>query len=121
MSEAQIPSVEPVATRAPPAGRKFPCPKCAARLDFDPASRALACPYCGHQELIQPSKDGVAERDWDDFWRNQSKEEEQIAGRSNQVRCGGCGAIVLLEDKVVTEKCPYCATHLENAPEAAEA
>ncbi len=42
-----------------------------------------------------------------------------IAGRSSQVRCTGCGAIVLLEDRIVTEKCPFCGTHLENKPESA--
>jgi hypothetical protein len=29
--------------------------------------------------------------------------------------------MILLEDKLVTDKCPYCATHLENKPESAEA
>ena len=29
--------------------------------------------------------------------------------------------MVLLEDKVVTDECPYCGTHLENKPESAEA
>jgi len=29
--------------------------------------------------------------------------------------------MVLLEDNVATDKCPFCATHLENKPEAAEA
>ena len=28
--------------------------------------------------------------------------------------------MVLLEDKVVTDKCPFCGTHLENKPEAVE-
>jgi hypothetical protein len=28
--------------------------------------------------------------------------------------------MVLLEDKVVTEKCPFCSTHLENKPEHAD-
>ena len=28
--------------------------------------------------------------------------------------------MVLLEDKVVTEKCPFCGSHLENKPEAVE-
>ena len=39
-----------------------------------------------------------------------------IQGRSAEVRCPGCGAQVLLEDNVETDKCPFCATHLENAP-----
>jgi hypothetical protein len=31
-----------------------------------------------------------------------------------------CGAIVLIEDRVQTDKCPYCGTFLENKPEAAK-
>ena len=44
-----------------------------------------------------------------------------VAGRSSETRCGGCGAVVLLDDKVATDRCPFCATHLETAPEAAHA
>ena len=42
-----------------------------------------------------------------------------LEGRSTEVRCDACGAIVLLEDKVERENCPYCARHLDNQPEAA--
>ena len=28
--------------------------------------------------------------------------------------------MVLLEDKVATDECPFCGTHLENKPEAVE-
>ena len=31
----------PVVTKAPPAGRKFPCKQCGAKLDFDPSSRMV--------------------------------------------------------------------------------
>ena len=34
-----LPEPEP---KAPPAGRKFPCRQCGARLDFDPAARVNA-------------------------------------------------------------------------------
>src|SRR5439155_4393445 len=42
-----------------------------------------------------------------------------IEGHSSQIRCTGCGATVLLEDKVATDQCPFCLTHLESKPEAA--
>ena len=44
-----------------------------------------------------------------------------MPGRSSETRCPGCGAVVLLDDKVATEKCPFCTTHLEHTPEAAKA
>jgi DNA-directed RNA polymerase subunit RPC12/RpoP len=104
----------------PPAGRKFPCRACGARLDFDPSSRGLKCPYCGHNEVIQPSVETAQERDWNEYWSKHSGEQTAIEGRSCEVQCTGCGAVVLLQDHVVTDKCPYCATHLENKPQAAQ-
>jgi DNA-directed RNA polymerase subunit RPC12/RpoP len=112
---------EPIAKKLPPAGRKFPCAKCGARLDFDPSCRELKCPYCGLCEVIQPSAQQVAEQSWDDYWSKHTGEEQLLAGRSSQVTCTGCGAIVLLQDNVATDKCPYCASHLENQPETAKA
>ena len=109
----------PTVTNAPPAGRKFPCEKCGAKLDFDPASRALQCPYCGHTQTIEPSKASGIKHGLESALRKGQR--EVIAGRSTQVKCAGCGAVVLLEDKVATDRCPYCGAHLENKPEAAEA
>jgi DNA-directed RNA polymerase subunit RPC12/RpoP len=112
----------PAPPKAPPTGRLFPCAKCGARLDFDPSSRALKCPYCGHVETIAPSEAAVVERDFDEYLSKQAKGRlGTIQGRSSQVRCPGCGAVVLLEDKVATDRCPFCATYLKNEPEAAQA
>src|SRR5438270_7638372 len=110
----------PTVTQAPPKGRKFPCPKCGARLDFDPSARSLKCPYCGHVEEIQPETSAVQERDYEEYLNKIAGQKTTLKGRSTQVRCTGCGAVVLLEDNVATDKCPFCATHLENKPEAAE-
>jgi DNA-directed RNA polymerase subunit RPC12/RpoP len=109
----------PVVTKAPPAGKQFPCKKCGARVDFDPAAHALKCPYCGYTEPIKPSDGQVVEHDLQEYLAHHTG-ESTVQGRGNQVTCQACGAVVLLEDKVVTDKCPYCATHLENKPEAAK-
>jgi DNA-directed RNA polymerase subunit RPC12/RpoP len=106
-------------TRRPPAGHKFPCHQCGAKLNFDPASQALLCPYCGYSEAIAPSTKEVQERDWEDYWEHHAVEEGTVAGRSSEVRCDVCGAIVLLEDKIASSDCPYCRSHIENQPEAA--
>ena len=122
MSDQPPVAKEPTVTKAPPAGRKFPCPQCGARLDFDPSAGGLKCPYCGHEEVIAKDAGGeVVERDYLDYLDKLETGGGRgpIAGRSSQVRCTGCGAIVLLEDKVVTERCPFCHTHLENEPASA--
>ena len=125
MSKA-IPVLKPVelpAERpAPPAGRKFPCPSCGARLDFDPAARGLKCPYCAYEQKIEKGdSEEVAERDFTDYLDREEGLGKAIPGRSSEVRCTGCGATLLLEDKIETDRCPFCATHLENKPEAAKA
>ena len=116
-----IPVAEIVTPRpTPPAGRKFPCPSCGARLDFDPAVRGLKCPFCGYQQAIQKGVAGdVLERDIDDYLGREEAGGKAIPGRETQTRCPGCGAVVLLEEKVATDRCPFCATALENAPESA--
>lgn len=109
----------PTVSRKPPEGKKFPCPSCGARLDFDPRQRGLACPYCGHTEKIdKDSSAAVLERDYLKYLDQQETDGTPIPGRETQTRCTGCGAMVLLEEKVVTDRCPFCGTHLENKPVA---
>jgi DNA-directed RNA polymerase subunit RPC12/RpoP len=112
----------PPERKAPPAGRKFPCRQCGAKLDFDPEARGLKCPYCGFTEVIPEADDDqraeVREHDLEAFLEGHERQAAAaIAGHSSQVKCEGCGAIVVLEDRVATEKCPYCGTFLENKPE----
>ncbi len=110
----------PMVSKAPPAGRKFPCPSCGAKLDFDPSVAGLKCPYCGYEEKIDQSDAAeVVERDYLEFLAKEESKGVAIPGRSTETKCTGCGAVVLLEDKVATEKCPFCGTHLESKPEAA--
>lgn len=112
---------EPTLSKAPPVGKLFPCLNCGAKVEFDPRERSLKCPYCGHTSAVEDGAGTVEERDFDEYANKQVKESTRaIAGRSSQTKCGGCGAMVLLEDKVVTTACPFCGTHLENKPEAVE-
>ncbi len=118
--DAQTSDATPVARKEPPTGKQFPCKNCGARLDFDPSQRALQCPYCGHVERIEPSNKAVQNTNWDEYWAKHGAEEGSIEGRSSQVTCGTCGAVVLLEDKVQTDRCPYCGAFLENKPVEAQ-
>lgn len=119
-SPPPVPDPEP---KAPPPGRKFPCRQCGARLDFDPAARGLKCPYCGFTERIPEADDdekaAVREHDLEEFLDAQEERAAVAVGSQFcQVKCDCCGAVVVVEERIATDKCPYCATHLENKPEA---
>jgi predicted RNA-binding Zn-ribbon protein involved in translation (DUF1610 family) len=124
MSEAPRPEKvqkEPTVTKAPPAGRKFPCPQCGARLDFDPSAQGLKCPYCSYHQAVQTAEEKeVLERNYMEFLARDESKIKAIAGHTSQTTCTGCGAVVLLEDKMATEQCPFCHTHLEAKSEKVE-
>jgi predicted RNA-binding Zn-ribbon protein involved in translation (DUF1610 family) len=82
----------------------------------------LKCPFCGfHEEITRDEKADVAESDYQDYLTREESKGQAIPGRSTETKCTGCGAVVLLEDKVATDRCPFCSTHLESRPEAAHA
>jgi DNA-directed RNA polymerase subunit RPC12/RpoP len=105
---------------APPAGHSFPCLKCGARLEFDPSSKGLKCPYCGYAQMVDPGGAAAAKHDLEEFLSKQTG-KATLEGRSSEVQCNACGAVVLLEDKVASDRCPYCAAFIENKPQAAQA
>lgn len=109
----------PTTTKAPPKGKLFPCVNCGAKVEFDPATRSLTCPYCGHaQTLAEPGEDAaVVERDFEEYLENLEENGVTGEGLQSQVRCSGCGAVVMVDEKVVTDQCPFCGTHIENQPE----
>ena len=90
-----------------PAGRQVPLPEVRRppAISTRPA-RACSVPYCGYLEKIAPSAKEVQEQDWDEFWRSHTEGKSTIEGRSSQVTCSACGAVVLLEDKVATDTLP---------------
>jgi DNA-directed RNA polymerase subunit RPC12/RpoP len=121
-SAAPADGMRPPANRSlPPEERKFPCKQCGAKLDFDPASQGLKCPYCGYLEKIDSTNQPVEEHDLQEYLARQVEAEATLDGRTNEVHCSGCGAIVLLENKVATDRCPFCNSALTNTPEIAHA
>lgn len=59
----------------------------------------------------------VLERDFEEYMAKQENTALPTKGMEAQVRCSGCGAMVILCETVVTQDCPFCGTHLENQPE----
>jgi predicted RNA-binding Zn-ribbon protein involved in translation (DUF1610 family) len=113
---------QPTLSKAPPTDRKFPCAACGAKLDFDPASRSLKCPFCGHVEQIKDAVDGkIEEIDYVKQLRLiKERTQVKVPDKYTQLKCTGCGAVVVFDHKDVTDQCPYCGTHLENLPDPNE-
>jgi DNA-directed RNA polymerase subunit RPC12/RpoP len=111
---------EPAVGNALPPDLKFPCLKCGAKLDFDPGARSLKCPYCGYAEKVDPQSAASQAHDLDEYLSRQTG-QSTVQGRSCEVKCNTCGAVVLLEDKVAADRCPYCSSFLENKPTSAQA
>lgn len=121
----EVPPQPVKGTATPPTGRKFPCRQCGARIEFDPKERGLKCPYCGFVEVIAEADDdekaSVKEHDLEEYLAKQEAiGSAKVQAEVSEVRCPGCGAVVILSDKVQTDRCVYCGTHLENKPQRAE-
>jgi hypothetical protein len=79
----------------------------------------LKCPYCGHVEEIAPDKRELNEQSLDDYLEKQSG-AGVVEGLKHEVKCSTCAAVVLVQDKIASDRCPYCGTFLENKVEPAQ-
>jgi predicted RNA-binding Zn-ribbon protein involved in translation (DUF1610 family) len=97
----------------------FPCPKCGAKLHFDPSAGVARCQHCGAQadaegKLIEDAQGGpeistgmVSEQDWVAAIYTDEGHRWALPGESI-LQCGSCGASVTLAPSVISGKCPYC-------------
>ena len=85
--------------------RAFPCKGCGANVEFSPGDQALKCPYCDRENSIPQSADEVKELDFREALARQGDLEtvERIA-----LRCGSCGAQVVLAEGVTADRCSFC-------------
>lgn len=103
--------------------RHYACESCGADLEFTPGASALSCPYCHHSTPIGEEDEGTAEPpppvqeiDYHQALAKalDSEESEEV----QDVKCGGCGALVTLGDNVAADECPFCATPITAQPSA---
>jgi DNA-directed RNA polymerase subunit RPC12/RpoP len=82
-----------------------PCPKCGARLDFEPGA-ALKCPYCGFEKAIQQSATKVEELDYLSYLDEACQEKE--VHEEQRVKCEKCGAQTTMPEETAAGICPFC-------------
>ncbi|MEM7677064.1 MAG: hypothetical protein AAF449_13765, partial [Myxococcota bacterium] len=72
---------------------------------FSPGAQRLKCPYCDRENHIPQSIDDVRELDFESALANHDDlaKIERIS-----LRCGGCGAQVVLSEGLTADRCSFC-------------
>jgi ribosomal protein S27E len=101
---------------------QFPCPGCAADMQFDPATGGMKCPFCGQtQAMAAPAEgDRVPSHGYDEFVAAGASKLQPLTGQALQVNCDGCGSVVAFEPPDVAGMCPFCGAAMVAQPKAAD-
>ena len=100
---------------------KFPCPGCAAGMEFDPQTAGLKCPYCGATAPVPEDAAPVVEQNYEAFVKKlESEPLRPIAENALEVNCSTCGAAVAFQPPEVAGVCPFCASAIVMQPKSAE-
>lgn len=98
--------------------KQFPCPSCAANLEFNPTRGKLKCPYCGWEDLIPQNVEQVVERSYEEYLHTNRTQIASLSTTAMEVSCS-CGANVTFEPPFVAGNCPFCAAAIVAQPKIA--
>jgi ribosomal protein S27E len=101
---------------------QFPCPGCAADMQFDPATGGMKCPFCGQTQALPAPAEGekVPSHDFDKFVADGASKLQPLTAQALQVSCDGCGSVVAFDPPEVAGMCPFCGAALVAQPKAAD-
>ena len=104
-------SAQPQSTHA----RRFVCRQCGGRMTFVHDGKTLTCIYCDRQQtLFEALQEGaldssdVKEHDFTVALATAKGHTRPVSTRT--FKCQGCGAAFVLPPKMLSSKCPYCAS-----------
>jgi len=95
---------------APPGGKRFPCARCGAKLEFAPRTSALKCPYCGHENPIPES--GAAVEELDFLAHLEAFAAAEPTHERETLKCDACGAEIHKPPQIEALSCPYCGSNI---------
>lgn len=87
------------------------CVGCGASVVYEAGSETLKCPYCGHQEPIPASYEGIEELNLQEALAAAQAKRESIPEHT-VLSCRSCGAQVAASAVRVT--CDFCGSHALN-------
>ena len=95
--------------------KEFPCESCGAPLVFHIGAQRLKCQHCGFEKALVFAEDAapVGENDLEAGLSRQAAQRSAPVSTKQEVRCRGCGAIVIFEGSLTSSACSYCDTPLQ--------
>jgi ribosomal protein S27E len=101
---------------------QFPCPGCAADMQFDPATGGMKCPFCGQTLALAGAsgRESVSPHGFDEFVAAGAAKLAPLTGQALEVSCDGCGSVVAFEPPQVAGVCPFCGAGLVAQAKAAD-
>lgn len=101
---------------------RYPCPGCAADLEFDPRAGRLKCPYCGTEAPVpaEALSRTIHEHDLHTYLTPETVHLARLAENAVEVACDSCGAITEFTPPEVAGFCPFCAAKIVAQPVAAD-
>lgn len=92
--------------------KKFACPACGAEALWTPSKKALVCPYCSTVSPAELKTDGslVEENDLVSALRSISADQRGWGAARKTVKCQGCHAISVFDEKRVAQRCDFCGS-----------
>src|SRR4029453_3625111 len=99
----------------------FPCPKCGAKLHYEPSMGVVRCQHCGAQadaegKMVEAGHSGqavmpgtVSDQDWVAAIHTNQGHKGALPAEGI-LKWGWCGEAVTLSPAVVSGKCPYCGS-----------
>jgi DNA-directed RNA polymerase subunit RPC12/RpoP len=90
--------------------QQFPCAQCGAKLEVAPGTTALQCVYCGAENTIAATQQGVVELDYRSYL-------ERVSGEANtadaqRVKCERCAAETTAPQEATAGVCPFCGASM---------
>lgn len=83
---------------------QYNCPKCGARMSFNPASAQLHCSACGLEERIEGYR-----QEYEEFEAHTAN-AYFADNEARQYRCTHCGAIFITDNRTAVESCIFCGS-----------
>ena len=101
---------------------QFPCPGCAADMQFDPATGGMRCPFCAQTQALTAPAEGerVPSHGFDEFVAGGATKLQPLTGQALEVSCDGCGSVVAFEPPEVAGMCPFCGAAMVAQAKAAD-
>ncbi|WP_395092231.1 hypothetical protein [Armatimonas sp.] len=101
---------------------RYPCPSCAADLEFDPKVGRLKCPYCGTEVSVPTENTArvIRENDFRAYLTPDAMRLARLAENAVEVACESCGAVTEFTPPEVAGFCPFCSAKIVAQPVAAD-